>query len=194
MKEGDLFLLNKDLNSLISSEKFFNKLVEVPARIRTYQNELFAYPNIFKILKNKGVSYIGQTYFEQNYLIPINQLNDATFRVPRRKSDWLIICKLLSIDHSDMNIGFIAYYGRTKRNRLVEIYRSVINLFLDNDYFGMTGNATILSQIQKIVDESQDVFAQDKHYDSHEIAESIASSIIHELKFREVKKIKIINS
>ena len=194
LKEGDLFLLNKDLNSLITSDNFFTKLVEVPSRVRTYQNELLAYPNIFKILKNKGVSYIGQAYFEQNYLIPINQLNDATFRVPRRKSDWLIICKLLSIDHSDMNIGFIAYYGRTKRNRLVEIYRSVINLFLDNDYFGMTGNATIVSQIQKIVDESQDVFAQDRHYDSHEIAESIASSIIHELKFREVEKIKIINS
>ncbi len=192
LKEGDFFLLNKDLNSLISSDKFFNKLVEVPSRVRTYQNELFAYPNIFKILKSKGVSYIGQTYFEKKYLVPINHLNDPTFRVPRRKSDWLIICKLLSIDHSDMNIGFIAYYGRTKRNRLVEIYKSVINLFLENEYFGMTGNETILNQIQKIVDESHDVFAQDKYYDSHEIASSIASSIIHELKFREVKKLKLL--
>jgi hypothetical protein len=191
--QGDLFLLNEDLNTLISDDRLYNKLAEIPESIKAYQYKLFKYPNVYQTLKNKGISYLDKRYFDTNYLLLLEHISDETLLIPRRKNDWLIICDLLSIDHNDMNLTFIAYYGRKKKNRIKEIYRSVIDLFLKNDYFGITDNPFVIKQIESVVDRFHDVFKQDEYYNPYEIAQSIVQTIMNELQFKEVSEIKILD-
>lgn len=192
LTEGDLFLLNDDLNNLISDDNLYNKLAEIPESVKTYQSKLFNYPNVYRVLKTKGISYLGEGYFNSKYLLPLEKISDDTIIIPRRKNDWSIICDLLSINHNDMNLAFIAYYGRKKKNRIKEIYRSVIDLFLKNDYFGIVDNPLVIKQIENIVNRAHDVFNKDEYYESNEISTSIVTTIMNELKFKEIKELKII--
>ena len=187
---GDLFLLNKDLNELIKDDNLYNRLSEIPKEIKYYQNDLYQDKNIYKTLKTKGISYINESYFKNTYLLPIEKINNNNFRVPRRKNDWRIICDLLNISQGEMDIAFIAYYGREKKNRIKELYREVINLFLEKEYFSMAEDPIVLSEIESIIEKFNDIFKLDNYYNPQEIAISITSTIINELKFKEIKNLK----
>ena len=184
---GDLFLQNKDLNNLIMDDNLYNKLSEIPSKIKSYQNKLLFHNNIYNILKNRGISYSDEKYFKNNYLLTIEKINNNNFRVPRRKNDWRIICDLLNIGQSEMDIAFIAYYGREKKNRIKELYKEVINLFLVKEYFSMAENPIVLIEIESIIEKFHDIFKLDDYYNPQEIAISITSTIINELKFKEIK-------
>lgn len=191
LKPGDLFMLSQDLNELIKDEYLLKKLSKLPDVVKNYQSKLNSYDNIYNILKSKGISYATQNYFKTNYLIAEENLNEENFKLPRRKSDWLIICDFLSIDHNEMNLAFIVYYGRKRKSRIKDLYKEVINLFVVKDYFGISESPLVLKDIETIVERFQDILMQEEEYSLSEVSDSIASTLMNELRFREVKEIKI---
>jgi len=96
LKIGDFFVRNNDILNLFKADKLYDNLVNIPSSVLNYQTKLSANNNIYKTLKNKGISYQHQNYFDANYVI--DELAEISFRIPRRKKDWAIICDFLNID------------------------------------------------------------------------------------------------
>lgn len=190
LKEGDFIIKNSDILKLYKSDNLYNKLVNVPENILNYQNQLFKIKNIYQILKNKGISYQHQNYFENNYVLEKNNVD--SFRIPRRKKDWAVICEFLNINYSDQELSFIAYYGRTKQTELKELYKLIINLLLENNWMGTIENPNIINTVSKIIIEYDNIFKTTDVNEIVEISESIIATILNQLIFTEIKTIKTI--
>lgn len=188
LKKGDFFVRNIDIAELYKSNNLYDKLVNIPQDVLKYQNQLFKKENVYQTLKNKGISYQHQNYFDNNYVLEINK--EHTFRISRRKKDWAIICEFLNINHSDQQLAFIAYYGRSKQNDLKKMYKSIIELLLENNWLGKIEDPTIINTVSKIVNKYNSIFNTTDKSEITEISESIISTILSQLTFTEIKTIK----
>jgi hypothetical protein len=54
----------------------------------------------------------------------------------------------------------------------------------------MAEDPIVLIEIESIIEKFHDIFKLDDYYNPQEIAISITSTIINELKFKEIKKLK----
>lgn len=189
---GDFIIRNSDISELYKSDNLFNKLVKIPEDILKYQNLLFRKVNIYQILKNKGISYQHENYFNNNYVL--EKFDKNTFRIPRRKKDWGIICDYLNINYSDQQLSFIAYYGRSRQNELILIYKSIIKLLLQNNWIGAIGNPAIVRSVSDIVIQYNTIFQSTDKDEILEISESIISTILNQLTFTEIQTINIIKN
>ncbi len=187
LKVGDQFLLKSDLDKLIDEGDILEKYSEISESIRNYQTRLAEYPELYTQLNRRGISYSHKQYFEQRYIIEKDSMTDEAFVIPKRKNDWKIICDFLGIDEAEMNLAFIAYYGRTKKNRITELYQEIISFFIENEFFGMSENPEILIQTNKIISTYEDIFPGKETAELSEISESIISTIFSELEFAEVQ-------
>ena len=188
---GDMFLIHEDLKKTMLDEGLHDKLSEIPDRVRTYQDELRQVNNIYAKLNHRGISYKSKSYFESHYLLFSEEINEETIRIPRRKKDWSIICDFLTKNPNDRDMAFIAYYGRSKRNRVNEMYKEVINLFIEKSYFGSAEDSEVIENIKVIIDKYEDIFEKVEDYNPYEIGESISKTILNQLSFLEVKQLKI---
>ncbi|WP_299164229.1 hypothetical protein [uncultured Eudoraea sp.] len=188
LKKGDFFVRNIDISELYKSNNLYDKLVNIPQDVLKYQNQLFKKENVYQTLKNKGISYQHQNYFDNNYVLEINE--EHTFRISRRKKDWAIICEFLNINHSDQQLAFIAYYGRSKQNDLKKMYKSIIELLLENNWLGKIEDPTIINTVSKIVNKYNSIFNTTDKTEITEISESIISTILSQLTLTEIKTIK----
>lgn len=189
--KGDLFLDFQSFKSVIHNEDFISKLSQQPDCTRKYQANLFERgENIYSVLRKRGVSFTDKKYFLKNYLIPKNEITEENHIIPIRKSDWKIICEVLSIDESDMNLAFIAYYGRKKQNRLQELYKLILQLYLKNGNLQSTEDPEFMQKAESIISQFSDVFNKNEDYSLSDIAETIVSNITHSIVFKIVKKIQ----
>ena len=190
LKIGDLIIRNSDIASLFQSNDFYDKLVDIPHNVLTYQKQLFAKNNIYKILKNKGISYQHQNYFDKTYAIQL--VDKHTFRIPRRKKDWAIICELLNINDSDKQLSFVAYYGRSKQNELKQMYKTILELLIENNWLGSIENPLIIEAVSEIVEQHNTIFnvSDSSEITKVEVSESIISSIFSQFEFTEIKTIR----
>lgn len=192
LNKGDFIIRNSDISQLYKSNNLYNKLVSIPEDILNYQNKLFKFKNVYQILKNKGISYQHKNYFENNYVLEKNDVD--SFRIPRRKKDWAIICEFLNINYSEQELSFIAYYGRTKQNELKELYKLIINLLLENNWMGTIEDVNIIKSISNIVNQYNYIFQTNVENEIFEISESIIATILNQLIFTEIKTIKTISN
>ena len=188
LKVGDYILRNSDISELYKSSDLYDKLVDIPKDVLLFQNQLYKNNNIYKILKNKGISYQHQNYFDQTYAL--ESVDEKSFRIPRRKKDWEIICEFLNINQSDQQLSFIAYYGRTMQNELKLMYMSIIELLIENNWIGTIKDPVIISAVSKIVEQNNNIFNTKESYEVEEITQSIISTILSQLKFIEIKTIR----
>ena len=192
LNKGDFIIRNSDILKLYKSEKLFNKLVNIPENILTYQNQLFRTNNAYKILKSRGFSIETEYHFKTHYLI--EHYNSENFILPRRKKDRIIVCDFLNISKSDLDLAFVARYGRTKKNELKEIYKLIIELLLENNWIGTSEDPNIIMSVSKIIIQYNSIFKTSDENEIVEISESIISTIIDQLTFVEIKTIKIIEN
>lgn len=192
LKAGDLIIRNSDISDLYKSDKLYDKLVNIPHNVLSYQNLLHNKSKVYQTLKIKGISYKHQNYFNSNYLLDIDQ--EQKFRIPRRKKDWAIICEYLNINHSDQQLSFIAYYGRSMQNDLKRMYKSIIGLLLENNWIGTIEDPVIINSVSKIVNQYNSIFNAKDTTEIIDISESIISTILSQLTFTEIQTIKIIKN
>jgi len=192
LKIGDFIVRNRDVFSLFNANNLYDDLVNIPSSVINYQTELSENKNIYKILKQQGISYQHQNYFDGNYVK--SESSEISFRIPRRKKDWAIICEFLNIDHSTQQLSFIAYYGRSKQNELKKMYKSVIDLLLKNNWIGTIEDPNIVASVSELVIQYKTIFNTDDTIEIREISESIISTILNQLKFTEIQTIKIIEN
>lgn len=190
LKIGDFIIRNNDILNLYKADDLYDNLVNIPSSVLNFQSELSSNNNVYKILKHKGISYQHQNYFDANYVK--GESAEITFRIPRRKKDWEIICEFLNIDHSAQQLAFIAYYGRTKQNELKKMYKSIIDLLLENNWIGTIENPIIVTLVSELVNQYNAIFKTTDTIEIKEISESIISTILNQLKFTEIITINTI--
>lgn len=188
---GDFILRYSDIVELYKSTNFYDNLANIPKNVMEFQNELFKTKNVYEKLRKEGISYVGQNYFDSTYVVEIGSDN---FKIPRRKNDWAIICKYLNISKSDQQLSFIAYYGRSRRNELIKMYKSILNLLLENNWIGSIGNPEIITAVAKIVNQFEFIFKDIIDFSSTNEAESLINTILNQLTFTEIQTIKTITN
>jgi hypothetical protein len=188
---GDFMIRYSDIMELYISNDFYDNLANIPKNVMEFQHELFKTKNVYEKLRKEGVSYVGQQYFDSTYVV--ETIGD-NFKIPRRKNDWEIICKHLSISKSDQLLSFIAYYGRSRRNELIKMYKSILNLLLENNWIGSIGNPEIVTAVAKIVGQFDFIFKDVIDFSSTNEAESLINIILNQITFTEIRTIKTIKN
>tara|TARA_B100000767_G_scaffold274422_1_gene307363 strand:+ start:108 stop:2426 length:2319 start_codon:yes stop_codon:yes gene_type:complete len=188
---GDFILRYADIVELYKSNDFYDNLAKYPNSVLKFQTELFRSKDVYKTLKKEGLSYVGQNYFNKRYVV---ETNGDNFKLPQRKNDWAIICKYLSINKSDQEHSFISYYGKRRRNELIKMYKSILNLLLENNWIGSIGNPEIVTAVAKIVDQFDFIFKDVIDFSSISEAESLINTILNQLTFTEIQTIKTITN
>lgn len=195
LEKGDLFFTNDDISKLISQNDFFDKLSDIPERVKGFQTELYNIPNSYKELELMGLNYVGgNAYFEKYYSLKGDKYDNESFLLPRKRKYWKIICDYLGIETNDMSLAFISYYGRTRRNNIKELYKSIFNYLIENNSIGEMHSSKTVNAVSKILENYIEIFRQVEDLDFREIAVSVLGSIDNELLnlIKEVREIKYI--
>tara|TARA_B110000114_G_scaffold110585_1_gene116111 strand:+ start:918 stop:3233 length:2316 start_codon:yes stop_codon:yes gene_type:complete len=192
LRVTDLIIRNNDILNLFKADVLYDNLVNIPSSVLNYQTQLFSKKNVYKALKNRAISYQNQSYFDANYVI--DEIAKKDFRIPKRKKDWKIICDFLNIDHSAQQLAFIAYYGRSKQNELKKMYKSIIDLLLENNWLGSIEDPNIVASVSDLVYQYNSIFKTNDTIEIREISESVITTILDQLKFTEIKTIKTIEN
>ena len=192
LKIGDFIITDSDISDLYKSNKLYDKLVSVPNDIANYQNKLSKIEKVYQVLRRKGLSIDTEYHFKKKYLL--EHCHPDNFLLPRRKKDRLIICELLNISESDLSLAFIAHYGRKDKNKLKQLYKSIINLLLDNNWMGTIDDPEIINSASKIINQYNTIFNTNDADEITDISESIISTIISQLTFTEIKTIKTLKN
>ena len=185
LKIGDYILGNSDVSEFYKSDDIYDKLINYPNEVLYYQNRLFNEKDAYKRLMSKGLSIDTEYHFKKRYLIKEPVRNPSI--IPKKKKDWAIICEFLNISDSDKQLSFIAYYGRSKQNELKQMYKTFIELLIENNWLGTIENPLILESVSEIVKQHNTIFNVSASSEITEIAESIISNIFNQLEFTEIK-------
>lgn len=192
LKIGDFIITDSDISDLYKSDKLYDKLVSVPHDIANYQKKLSKIERVYQVLRRKGLSIDTEYHFKKKYLL--EHCHPDNFLLPRRKKDRLIICEFLNISESDLSLAFIAHYGRKDKNKLKQLYKSIINLLLHNNWMGTIDDPEIINSASKIINQYNTIFNTTDADEITDISESIISTIISQLTFTEIKTIKTLKN
>jgi len=97
-------------------------------------------------------------------------------------------------DHSAQQLAFVAYYGRSKQNELKKMYKSIIDLLLENNWIGTIEDPSIITSVSELVNQYNNIFKTIDTIEIREISESVISTILAQLKFTEINTIKTIEN
>ena len=119
----------------------------------------------------------------------------SEYIVPKRKSDWRLICDLLEISAIDRDIAFLEYYGRLRKDELKRMYRLIIDLLIENDWVGSSENPIVIEEVSKIISFYKGFFNEVEDFSLHNEAENIIKLIINHIQpnFIEIQSIKKID-
>lgn len=193
LKQGDYFISIKELNSSIDYDKVIERLGDIPDTVQLFQVKLNEHKNVYQILGSRGLQYSSENYFNDHYLIALEDFNGSRFMIPRKRKHWELICEFLNIDTNDMAQTWIAHYGRKHLNEIKGIYRHILNLFLREGFLGQSDNPVLIEKVSQYVQSKEHAFDKEGEFDPHSIAHYMISSILSIIDFHEVKEIKTIS-
>ena len=74
------------------------------------------------------------------------------------------------------------------------MYKTILNLLLENNWIGSIGNPEIVTAVAKIVDQFDFIFKDVIDFSSTNEAESLINTILNQLTFTEIQTIKTITN
>lgn len=192
LKIGDLIIRTSDISKLYKTSDIYERLISIPDGISNYQNELFRKENSYQLLRKKGLSIDTEYHFKKKYLI--EHCHSDNFILPKIKRDRLIICDFLNISQSDLDRAFIAHYGRSEQNELKKMYKSIIDLLLENNWIGTIEDPNVVASVSELVNKYNNIFKTTDKVEVIEISKSIISTVLDQLKFTDISTIKTIEN
>jgi hypothetical protein len=192
LKVSDAFIPVAEIRNTIDRDYVINKLSRIPESVISFQAELSKSANVYNILKNFGLEYTNEKYFNDKYVLKEKTIVKDRFILPKRKNNWKIICEYLGINTSDMYQAWISYYGSKDINEIKNIYMHILNLCMENDSLKEIENPKFLNMIAAYLETKKSVFEDDEETNPADLAKSIISSIVNEISFHEIKEIKTV--
>lgn len=187
---GDSFIAINEINSVIDKDAIVNKLSRIPDSVIDFQIELGKNSDVYHTLERRGLVYKNEKYFNDKYVLKVEELARENFILPKKKDNWKIICEYLGINSTDSNQAWISYYGRSHINEIKGIYERILNLCIDGNYLSEAENPELINKIAGYLEEKKEVFEEGEGANKMDLAKSIISAIINELSFHQVKEIK----
>ncbi|MBK7669328.1 MAG: hypothetical protein IPJ32_19495 [Sphingobacteriaceae bacterium] len=175
-----------EISSVIDKDAIINKLSRIPDTVVDFQIELGKDQNVFGKLVKLGIDYKDEKRFKKMYLLE----EEGEFILPKKKSNWKVICEYLGIDNTDKNQAWISHYGRKHINEIKGIYRHIFNLCIDGEYLSGIDNPELINKVANYLEEKKAIFEEGEGTNTMDLAKSIISAIINELSFHQVKEIK----
>lgn len=192
LKVSDAFIPVAEIRNTIDRDYVINKLSRIPESVISFQAELSKSANVYNILKNLGLEYTNEKYFNDKYVLKEETIAKDRFILPKRKNNWKIICEYLGINTSDMYQAWISYYGSKDINEIKNIYMYILNLCMEKDSLKEIENPKFLNMIAAYLETKKSVFEGDEETNPADLAKSIISSIVNEISFHEIKEIKTV--
>ena len=190
---GDCFVLQTEINSSINKDLLVDKLSKIPDAVIDFQIQLSKLPNVYETLKRLGIEYSDEKYFKGKYVIETEDYEIEKFILPKKKENWKIICEFLGITSNDMFQTWISHYGKRHINDIKRVYKRVYDLCLESNYIGEIENPDLVNRVSQYIADNQIIFETEVEIiNPTEVAKSILSTIINEIKLHEVKEIKTI--
>jgi hypothetical protein len=191
---GDCFVLQTEMNSSFSKDLLVDRLSKIPDSVIDFQTQLSKVSNVFGTLKLLGIEYTDEKYFKEKYVIKPEDYKIEKFILPKKKENWKIICAFLGITSNDMFQTWISHYGRRHINDIKRIYKRIYDFCLESNYISEIENPGLVNRVSEYINENRIVFETEEEFiNPTEVAQSILSAILHEIKYHEVKDIKPIN-
>jgi hypothetical protein len=187
---GDSFITINEINTVIDKDTIINKLSRIPDSVINFQIELGNKLEVYRTLEKYGLVYKNEKWFNDKYVLKVEEHSSEKFILPKKKNNWKIICEYLGINSIDSNQAWISHYGRRHIDEIKEIYKHIFNLCIDGDYLSEVENPELINKIAEFLDEKKEIFEEGEGANTIDLAKSIISAIINELCFHQVKEIK----
>ncbi len=187
---GDSFIPMDEIDSVIDKDAIVNKLSRIPDSVIYFQIELGQNSAIYHILEKHGLVYKSEKYFNEKYVLKVEDYTREKFILPKKKDNWKIICEYLGINSVDSNQAWISYYGRKHINEIKGIYERILNLCIDGSYLSEAENPELINLIAGVLEEKKHLFEEGEGANTNDLAKSIIYAVINELSFYQVKEIK----
>jgi len=193
--EKDLFVPIFNLKDLVEIELMMNRLSQMSEKGRTWQVQLngrkILEPNLYKALVNRGLELTDHQFeirYLEPYIIPALPTN-----FPKRLKNWKIVSEFLGISPHERDESWILYYGKSDLNKLKALYRSVLDVLIQENLFGQLENNSVANRMVEFVTQSGCFNLEEMGMNELEVAKSIIESIHRHLIFLQVSRISVLN-
>lgn len=184
MSEGSRFFPVSLLSQHINAAHLANKMSTVPASAIGWTKELHdqqqLVPSLFQHLKARGLSIL-ETTFNHSY----TTVKAEEFFLPRRYSDWQLICDFLQI--KQVAEAWNSYKCRKDLNQLRKVYVEVIEILFDRGILGVNVDDETIEKISMVMDQINE--GHENLNDRHKYARQLVMEITSKIELKTVKAI-----
>jgi hypothetical protein len=191
----DSFVPPFNLKNVVEIELMINRLSQMSEKGRSWQVQLndrkILNPNLYKVLLNKGL-VLKEYQFEKGYL-ETRIIPELPTNFPKRLHNWKIVSEFLGISSQERDESWILYYGKSDLNKLKALYRTVLNVLIQENLFGQLENNSVANRMVEFVSQSDCFNLDEMGMNELEVAQSIIESIHRHLNFLQVNRISVLN-
>jgi hypothetical protein len=185
---GDCFITIEELETTTKKDRLIDKLNEIPDEVKDFQTQLGKIKDPFKRLSQNGYN-VSKKYFEDNYLVDINDSEVLEFTMPKKKNNWRLICELLHIERDKEIQTWIAYYSKKNLREVKELYIEILSCCISKNKFGDFDDPKFIEEIASLIGLKGKLFRDEEEADLLGIASNILQSIENKIEFHKIIRI-----
>lgn len=184
-----------NLKDVMEIELMINRLSQMSEKGRSWQVQLndrkILDPNLYKVLLKKGLE-LTEYQFEKGYL-ETHIISELPTNFPKKLRNWKIVSEFLGISPHERDESWILYYGKSDLKKLKALYRTVLNVLIQENLFGQLENNSIANRMVEFVSQSDCFNLDEMGMNELEVAQSIIESIHRHLIFLQINRIRVLN-
>ncbi|HTF21595.1 MAG TPA: hypothetical protein VK658_26130 [Chryseolinea sp.] len=152
--EHSRFFPIEQITKYVDVKHLAEKMARMPTEALTWTDRMHkrnsSERDVYLSLKSRGLSILEST-FNSNYIALDFGGNEDEFFLPRRYSDWEIICDFLEIKRGAE--AWNAHKCRSNINLLRDCYIEIIGLLFSENAFGLSIDEAVVESVAKLLDQ-----------------------------------------